>query len=83
MSHIQINQQPSHCSHASMTVTAPFSSVPVLPLANAVNHLPQALYTHTFVKFLSKQIKICQRCHSGYQRGLNGDTLPPPYVTEF
>jgi len=41
VSHIQINQQPSRCSHTSMTVTAPFSSVPVPPLANAINHLPQ------------------------------------------
>ena len=32
-----------------------------------------------FVKFLSKHIRICQGCCLGYQRNLNGDSLPPPY----
>ena len=32
-----------------------------------------------FVKFLSKHIRICQGCRSGYQRNLNGDPLPPPH----
>ena len=32
-----------------------------------------------FVKFLTKQIRVCQGCRSGYQRDLNGDPLPPPY----
>ena len=31
------------------------------------------------MKFLSKQIKVCQGCRSGYQHSLNGDPLPPPY----
>lgn len=32
-----------------------------------------------FMKFLPKQIRICQGCRSGYQHGLNGEPLPPPY----
>jgi len=85
VSQIQINQQPSHCSHTSMKVTAPFSAVSMPPLG-AVNYLSQRqanpLHPQSnpfFVKFLTKQIKVCQGCRSGYQRGLNGDALPPPY----
>ena len=87
MSHIQINQQPAHCSHTSMTVTQPFCSLSMPPINDAINYLPQGLtkspqpQSNPFfvVKFLSKQIRICQGCRSGYQRGLNGDPLPPPY----
>ena len=86
MSHIQINQQPTHCSHTPMTVTQPFCSLSVPPINDAINYLPQELTNPPqpqsnpfFVKFLLKQIKICQGCHSGYQHGLNGDLLPPPY----
>ena len=31
------------------------------------------------VKFLTKQIWVCQGCQSGYRCDLNGDPLPPPY----
>ena len=82
MNHIQINQQPTQCSHTSITVTQPFCSVSV----PAANHLPQRQTNPLqpqsnpfFVKFLSKQIRICQGCRSRYQRNLNGDPLPPPY----
>ena len=32
-----------------------------------------------FVKFLTKQIKVCQGCRGGYQRNVDGSSLPPPY----
>ena len=69
-----------------MTVTQPFCSLSVPPINDAINYLPQELTNPPqpqsnpfFVKFLLKQIKICQGCHSGYQHGLNGNPLQPPY----
>ena len=93
MSHIQINQQPTHCSHTSMNIThpsmtntLPFSSNP-LPSVNQENNFWfQNLQSNTqqqerlpsnpfFVKFLTKQIRICQGCRSGYKRNEIGE--PP------
>lgn len=49
----------------------------VLPMSHIqINQQPTNPY---FMKFLPKQIRICQSCHSGYQHGLNGEPLPPPY----
>ena len=96
MSHIQINQQPTHCSHTSMNTTHPsmtntlsFSSNPLPPVNQGNNFWFQNLQSNTqqqewlpsnpfFVKFLTKQIRICQGCRSGYKRNEKGELLPPP-----
>ena len=44
--------------------------------ASAASTILQSL---SFVKFLTKQIKVCQGCRAGYQRDAQGHPLPPPY----
>ena len=84
---IQINQQPTSCSRISMSVNQPSCSYS-LPATNRPNQStalqysvsPQQHFTKPFfVKFLTKQIKICQGCRAGYQRDIEGNSLPPPY----
>ena len=31
------------------------------------------------MKFLTKQIKVCQGCRGGYYRNIDGSSLPPPH----
>ena len=89
LANININQQPTSCSHTSLTVNQPcFSSestppYQITPQGYPLSLLPIHSEHHSskpfFVKFLTKQIKVCQGCRAGYQRDALGNPLPPPY----
>ena len=90
LTQIQITQQPTSCSQTSMTVSQPSCSytLPSISQTSQTTDFQQPVSPPTshetfskpfFVKFLTRQIKICQGCRSGYQRDHNGNSLPPPY----
>ena len=83
LTQIQITQQPTSCSLTSMTVSQPSCSytLPSISQTSQTTDFQQPVSPPTsretfskpfFVKFLTRQIKICQGCRSGYQRD-------PPY----
>ena len=89
LTQIQITQQPTSCSQTSMTVTQPSCSysLPSITQLSQTTDFQQPVSPTTshvsfskpfFVKFLTRQIKICQGCRSGYQRDHKGNSLPPP-----
>ncbi len=86
------NQHVVSGSHASMIVSQPSCSysLSVFPGPRQqtstfdCSTLPQSLIPEFsakpfFVKFLTKQIKVCQGCRGGYQRSVDGSSLPAPY----
>ena len=88
LTQIQITQQPTSCSQTSMTVTQPSCSysLPSITQPSQTTDFQQPVSPTTshvsfskpfFVKFLTRHIKICQGCRSGYQRDHNGNSLPP------
>ncbi len=79
------NQQVMSGSQASVIVSQPSCtysfSVPDIhqPAVSSSPLYPYPTRKPFFVKFLTKQIKVCQGCRGGYHRNVDGSSLPPPY----
>jgi len=89
LANINTNQQPTSCYHTSLTVNQPsfsWESTPpyqITPQGHPLSLLPIHSEHHSskpfFVKFLTKQIKVCQGCRADYLRDAQGHRLPPSY----